>query len=31
MTDLFTGAAVLAWVILVLTVTGEAGAGKRLL
>lgn len=29
MTELFAEAAVLAWVVLVLMVTGEAGAGER--
>lgn len=29
MTELFTEAAILAWVVLVLMVTGETGAGKR--
>lgn len=31
MTELFTEGAVLAWVVLVLMVTGKAGVGKRLL
>jgi transcriptional regulator of aromatic amino acid metabolism len=29
MTELITEATVLAWVVLVLMVTGETGAGKR--